>query len=151
MFTIQAYSKNLLMLYLLATGYAGSPRKIAYKYYPTSRSYALYWEQPSAKDGHWVRKYVLEEWKESEAIWVQRLNITTLHVTIKSIQSTTKYRVCAANEIGYKETSCSKSVELRRSIIIMLFYWIFCSLVSFDFFDSWKYYLKITRIFSTFI
>lgn len=90
-----------------------------------------------------MRKYVLEEWKKDEATWVQRLNITTLHVTIKKIESKTRYRVCAANEIGYKETSCSKSVELGRSKICGAL------LVSPDFFESWKYYLKNTRIFCT--
>ncbi len=102
---------------LFATGYAGSPRNVAYEYYSKSRSYALYWEQPSTKDGHWVRKYILEEWKADKKMWVKSHNITTLHVTIKNIQSTKKYRICSANEIGYKETSCSMPIQLCKSII----------------------------------
>ena len=96
-------------------GYAGSPRNFEYTYYPNSKSYALYWEQPITKDGHWVTKYILEEWKANKRLWVKRHNITTLHVTIKNIETTTKYRVCAANEIGYKETSCSKPIQLATT------------------------------------
>ena len=120
------YSNSLVDdVFLSLTGYAGSPKNVKYKYYPYSRSYALYWEQPSTHNGHWVRKYVLEEWKENKAMWVQRHNITTLTVTVKNIESTKRYRICSANEIGYKNTSCSKSVVLRKSICtdILILLW----------------------------
>jgi hypothetical protein len=100
---------------LFPSGYPGSPRNFDHTYYPNSGSYALYWEQPVTKDGHWVTKYILEEWKGNKSSWVKRHNITTLHVTIKNIESATKYRICAANEIGYKETSCSKAIQIGKS------------------------------------
>lgn len=102
---------------MFATGYAGSPQKLDYRYFPKTKSYALYWEQPSTRDGHRVRKYILEEWNAEKKMWVIRHNITSLLVTVNKLQSTTKYRVCSENEIGYKETSCSKPIELRKSII----------------------------------
>ena len=112
--TIKVCQFSFKSHFLSPSGYAGPPRNFEYTYYPNSKSYALYWEQPIAKDGHWVTKYILEEWKEDNNFWVKRRNITTLQVTIKNIETTTKYRVCAANEIGYKETSCSKPIQLGK-------------------------------------
>lgn len=99
-------------------GYAGSPQKLDYRYFPKTKSYALYWEQPSTRDGHRVRKYILEEWNAEKKMWVIRHNITSLLVTVNKLQSTTKYRVCSENEIGYKETSCSKPIELPKTMVV---------------------------------
>ncbi|XP_028401212.1 uncharacterized protein LOC114524264 [Dendronephthya gigantea] len=93
-------------------GYAGPPKNLGHSYYPPTQGYSLFWEQPSEKNGDHATKYILEKWNADQKAWVKRKVITRLQVTISNLQSATKYRVCSANEIGYKETSCSEPVKL---------------------------------------